>query len=106
MPTLFLPGLKCCDMDGWRGLKAWMPGRRPRMVIPMFGSPAGFIAVVVAMSLGRGGGEGCSTGGSGMVFLCSSRCSWGPLAGTGELPGESPALRRRRQRRPCTSFSS
>lgn len=54
---LFLPWFVLCEAGGWRGLRAWMPGRRPWEVVRMVGLPAGTVAAVVAVSLGRVGGE-------------------------------------------------
>lgn len=53
---LLLPWLVRCEVGGWRGFRPWMSGRRPWKAVCMVGSPAGAMATVVAIPLGRVGG--------------------------------------------------
>lgn len=57
------------EVGGWRCLGTWMSGQRLREVGRMLGSPVSIMVVVVAMTLGRMGGDGCSGGWLGLV-LC------------------------------------
>lgn len=75
------------------------------MVVPMFRSPMGIMVAVVAMSLGRGDGEGCSAGCSGTISVAGSDGAqiqiWRFVLALVTLG--PPAAR---QRRPRMSFSS
>lgn len=98
---------------------AWMPGCRPRMAVRMVGSPAGFMAVVVAFLLVVWAARGVAAGSSVCSLplavgtprsrpgdRSSSRVSWRPHGDTVELPSESSVLCRRWRRRPRASLSS
>lgn len=54
--------LICGDVDSWRRHESWMLGRRTRVEVHMVGSLAGIMKAMVAMPLGRIGGEECGGG--------------------------------------------